>query len=218
MMETAKGIVLRTRQLTETSLIVHWLTQEVGRIATVAKGASRAKSPFRGKLDLFYVAEFSFRRSRHSELHTLSEVTLLDTHLPIRQDVFRLQQGCYCVELLELATETETPIAGHYDWVMGFLRHLTVVGADTKNVLALELKLLMESGLMPDLQASRLSDGAAKAALILAERPWEFIANLRLTRGQELELARFLAAHWQSELPRAPRSRDAALGLSPGPG
>jgi recombinational DNA repair protein (RecF pathway) len=54
MIETAAGLVMRTRPLTETSLIVHWLTPTLGRLATVAKGARRANSPFRGKLDLFY--------------------------------------------------------------------------------------------------------------------------------------------------------------------
>ena len=31
-----------------------------GRISTVAKGARRPKSPFAGKLDLFYEADFSY--------------------------------------------------------------------------------------------------------------------------------------------------------------
>ena len=65
--ERATGIILRTRLLTDTSLIVHWLTPDLGRLATVAKGARRPKSPFRGKLDLFYEADFSFARSRRSE-------------------------------------------------------------------------------------------------------------------------------------------------------
>ena len=46
MTENATGIILRTRPLTETSLIVHWLTPELGRLATVAKGARRHKSLF----------------------------------------------------------------------------------------------------------------------------------------------------------------------------
>ena len=66
MIETATGLILRTRPLTETSLIVNWLTPDAGRIATVAKGARRTKSPFLGGLDLFYLADFSFSRSRRS--------------------------------------------------------------------------------------------------------------------------------------------------------
>ena len=71
MIESATGIILRTRPLTDTSLIVRWLTPNFGRMATVAKGARRLKSPFLGKLDLFYLADFSFSRSRHSDLHIL---------------------------------------------------------------------------------------------------------------------------------------------------
>ena len=73
MTESATGLILRARPLTETSLIIHWLTPDLGRIAMVAKGARRAKSPFAGKLDLFYLADFSFNRSRRSDLHTLRE-------------------------------------------------------------------------------------------------------------------------------------------------
>src|SRR2546425_7507667 len=79
--ERAQGIVLRVYPLTETSLIIRWLTRELGRISTLAKGARRAKSPFRGKLDLFYRADLIFGRSRRSELHTLREVSLRETHL-----------------------------------------------------------------------------------------------------------------------------------------
>ena len=40
MIETATGLVLRARPLTETSLIIHWLTPDLGRLATVAKGGA----------------------------------------------------------------------------------------------------------------------------------------------------------------------------------
>ena len=48
--ERAHGVILRIRPLTESSLIVQWLTPESGRLATVAKGARRPKSAFLGKL------------------------------------------------------------------------------------------------------------------------------------------------------------------------
>src|SRR6266850_4980997 len=97
--ESAFGVVVRTRPLTETSLIVHWLTRDLGRLATVAKGALRSKSPLRGKLDLFYTADFSFSRSRRSELHALREVSLRETHSFFRQELGYLQQASYCAML-----------------------------------------------------------------------------------------------------------------------
>src|SRR6185503_10810022 len=95
MIERAQGLVLRTRPFTETSLIVQWLTPEFGRVDTVAKGARRPKSPFRGKLDLFYLADFSFTRSRRSELHTLREVSLRETHATLRRELACLRQAAY---------------------------------------------------------------------------------------------------------------------------
>src|SRR5678816_84142 len=100
MEERASGIILRTRPLTETSLIVHWLTPEQGRIAVVAKGARRPKSPFAGKLDLFYEGDFSFSRSRKSDLHNLREVTLLVLHRRLREDLACLNAATYCVVLI----------------------------------------------------------------------------------------------------------------------
>ena len=113
MIERTTGLILRTHLLTETSLIAHWLTRDFGRIGTVAKGARRPKSPLRGKLDLFYLAEFSFQRSRRSELHSLREVSLLDTHEAIRRELGHLRQASYGARLIEQTTETETPVAGY---------------------------------------------------------------------------------------------------------
>ena len=68
------AILLRKRKFSDTSLIVSWCSESLGCIQTVAKGARRAKSPFAGKLDLFFEAEIQIARSRKSSLHTLTEV------------------------------------------------------------------------------------------------------------------------------------------------
>ena len=43
-MESGRGTIIRLTKLTDTSLIVHWMSEEAGLIKTVAKGARRAKS------------------------------------------------------------------------------------------------------------------------------------------------------------------------------
>src|SRR3954462_14375483 len=115
--ERSNGVILRTRALTETSIIVHWLTADQGRIATIAKGARRPKSPFRGKLDLFYEADFSFARSRKSELHTLREVMLREMHSTLRENMGWIQQASYFAALVEQTTEMETPLPKVYQLV-----------------------------------------------------------------------------------------------------
>jgi DNA repair protein RecO (recombination protein O) len=106
-METTTGLLLRKRKLSDTSLIISWCTESLGCIQTVARGARRAKSPFAGKLDLFFEAEIQIARSRRSDLHTLTEVVLKNPFGGIRENFRRTQVASYFVELIELCTETD---------------------------------------------------------------------------------------------------------------
>jgi DNA repair protein RecO (recombination protein O) len=209
--ETTSGLILRTRPLTETSLIVHWLTPDLGRVATVAKGARRPKSPFAGKLDLFYAAEFSFSRSRSSDLHNLREVKLQETHGAIRNHVGSLQQAAYATNFIELVTETETPIREIFDLTRNFLAGLCAAPATAANIFALELKLLHELGLDPDLAEARLTPGAKKITATLAAADWPALARLKLSPAQTAELGQWLHGFLIFHLGKLPRGRAAAL-------
>lgn len=106
-MESTTGILLRKRKLSDTSLIVSWCTSSLGCVQTVAKGARRAKSPFAGKLDLFFEAEIQIARSKKSNLHTLREVALTNPFGGIRESYLRMQAAAYFVELIEICTESD---------------------------------------------------------------------------------------------------------------
>lgn len=211
MIETATGLVLRTRLLTETSLIVHWLTPTVGRLATVAKGARGPKSPFRGKLDLFYLADFSFVRSRRSELHTLREVKVQETHSYLRQDIEYLRQASYCAALIEQATETDTPIPGIYGLMRGFLAHLGQQPPRAQWLFAFEIKLLSELGLQPNWAETKLSPGPREAAKALEQMDWALVGRLQLNRGQAVELEQFLKGFFIYHLGKVPRGKPSAI-------
>jgi len=213
MIETATGLVFRTRLLTETSLIVQWLTPDFGRLATVAKGARRAKSPFGGKLDLFYLADFNFNHSSRSELHTLREVSLRETHSGLRKDLGLLQQASYCAALVERATETETPLPQIFELMVGLLRHLLSHPAQPQTVFAFELKLLAELGLKPDLAKSQLNPGTRQLVKALTENDWPVMACLKLSNDQVTELRQFLHGFLEDHLGSVLKSRAGALGL-----
>ncbi len=211
MIESTTGLILRTRLLTETSLIVHWLTPDLGRVATVAKGARRAKSPFAGKLDIFYGADFSFTRSRRSELHALREVSLKETHGAIRQELGRLQQAAYAAACIEQVTETDTPLPGVYELFREFLDCLCKVKPTPQMVFTFELKLLRELGLAPDLAESKLTAGTRKIAGALTQNDWAASRRLKLTEAQIAELRQFLHNFLIFNLERLPKGRAAAL-------
>ncbi len=210
--ERTTGVILRTRLLTETSLIVQWLTVDAGRISTVAKGARRAKSLFRGKLDLFHVAELTFRRSRRSDLHTLSEVGIRETYPALRTDWRRLNQAAYGVALIEQTTETDTPVAEIYRQFLGYLGHINGRTPTAWSVLALELKHLTEIGMAPDLDRESLPSDSRQLAQELVERDWASMTGWEAPGAGMPSLAGFLHSFLIFHLGRLPRGRVEALG------
>ena len=209
--ENSSGLILRTRPLTETSLIIHWLTPELGRIATVAKGARRPKSPFAGKLDLFYAADFSFSRSRRSDLHNLREVKLHATHGAIREDIVKLQQAAYAANFIEQATETETPLPEIFGLARDFFQSLCGQKPSAQNIFAFELRLLRELGLEPDAAESRLTPGAKKIVKTLLAGDAARVTRLKLSAAQVAELRDWLHGFLIFHLGKLPRGRAGAL-------
>jgi DNA repair protein RecO (recombination protein O) len=209
--ESATGVVLRTRPLTDSSLIVHWLTPSLGRLATVAKGARRNRSPFRGQLDLFYLANLSFARSRRSELHVLREVKILETHAGLRQDLGRLQQASYCAVLIEQTTETEAPLGDLFVQFTSLLVALSKHPARPQTTFAFEMKLLDGLGLKPNLTESKLSAGARKILEHLSELEWDAVFRLGLSPAQTEEIRQFLHGFLIYHLGKVPASRSSAL-------
>ncbi len=212
--ERASGIILRTRPLTDTSLIVHWLTPELGRIATVAKGARKPKSSFYGKLDLFFEADFSFARSQRSELHTLREVGVRDMRNGLRTDFGYVTQASYAVAFVEQVTETETPLPEVHELLTGFLAHLPKQPPQPRSVYAFELKLLGSQGLEPDLETTAFSRSAKSLMRELTELDWTELPALRATANDVQAVRQFLHGYLIYHCQRLPKGRAEALAVT----
>src|SRR5262245_28073085 len=211
MIERATGIILQVRPLTETSLIVEWLTEEFGRLSTAAKGARRSKSSFRGKLDLFYALEFSFSRSRKSDLHTLSEVQVKDTHPRLRRDLALLQQAAYAAKLVRQTTETDTPVPVAFALFRDFLDALGTTGAQAHVIFAFEIKLLEELGLSPKLDETALSTEARQSVGLLLESDWKRITAMQPDQKTVKQVRQFLHGFLIYHLGKIPSGRAEAV-------
>jgi DNA repair protein RecO (recombination protein O) len=206
-----QGIVLRLHPFSETSLIVRWLTPGLGRIATLARGALRPKSPLRGRLDLCYLAQLTLVHSRRSTLHTLKEVALRETFPLLRHNYTALRQAAYGVQLIERATEPDTPLPGLFELLRDFLQTLAQHGPDTLRILALELRLLAWSGQAPATPPASFGSGERALFEQLLHAPWSMLPRLRAGPREfdpiERLLRDLLTEHWS--LP--PRVRDPVL-------
>ncbi len=157
-MESTQAIVLRRHRLTESSLIVSWLSPDLGRIKTVAKGALRPRNRLGGVLDLFHQCEIQFQRSRSSELHTLREAVLVQSFPGVRSEYTRVGLAAYAVELIERTTESETPVPEIYDLLERALGYLNSQTATQRALHHFEAELARLLGIAEP-------DGSAAAAL-----------------------------------------------------
>jgi DNA repair protein RecO (recombination protein O) len=202
MSENATGIILRCRRFSETSLVVHWLCAEQGRVAVMAKGALRPKSPLLGKLDLFYLADLSFSRSSRSQLHHLREVMVREMHVGLRQDLDRLRQASHAAALIEAATESDTPVPEVFALLLAYLGQLNRAPLLRRYEYAFQIKLLNILGLAPD--PGRMAKGAAELLAALRENSWEEIARLKPCAADAQSAGRLLRRHLVEHLGKLP--------------
>lgn len=155
-MEHARGTIIRLTKLTESSLIVHWLTEEAGLIKTVAKGARRAKSSFAGRIDLFIDAELEWTRSSRSELHALREVSVVDFRQGLRKSYRDAVIAAYFGQLLEQVLELDHPVPEMFDLLQRGLAYLGEKGADRKAFYHFEKEIARLLGLGTSTQSALL--------------------------------------------------------------
>ena len=107
--ETIKteAICLDIRPWSRTSHVVSWLTP-MGKIATVVKGAVRAKSQFLGQYDLNYTCDILYYARAKGELHALREAVPVEMREELRDDYCKLALAGYMRRLVaELAPQGE---------------------------------------------------------------------------------------------------------------
>jgi len=208
--EETQGIVLRVRPYSDTSLIVHWLTRDYGRIATIVKGARRAKSPFKGKLDLCFSNEILYRRSARSDLHTLKEAVLVDSRPWLRKSYSSLQKVASAVSLLELGTEADTPLKEVFGLFQAYVDALKQ--ADRRELLcAFEARFLIWSGILPELDTVPVSEEVRGCLFAWVHQSWEELAGDESTDPVFSSASGWLRSVMGNEYGRVPKGRNTAL-------
>jgi DNA repair protein RecO (recombination protein O) len=201
------GVVLRTHPVTESSLIVVWLTREFGKLRTVAKGARRPKSPFRGRVEPFYLDELIFLRSRRSDLHILHECSLIEPHRHLRENLKKLHAAMYFCELADLATEPEHAEEKLFTLLCSTLRTLHESAWQPMLVPWFEINLLAALGFDPTQHKSPLPPDLMKLFEQFRTLRPEQLNRLKLSPNQSENLESFFLAQAEQQFGRLPRSR-----------
>ena len=151
----SEAICLDIRPWSRTSHVVSWLTP-MGKVATVVKGAVRAKSQFLGQYDLNYTCDILYYARAKGELHALREAVPLEMREELRGDYRKLALAGYMRRLVaELAPMGEECRAWYEELEKRLdLCKLIGRGEDAASTCSLllqfELEVLKLAGLKPD--------------------------------------------------------------------
>ena len=150
MIQKTEAVILRTRPFRSSSLIVTFFTKEFGKIQGIAKGIHREGERRGAEFELFTHLEILFYEKKRSDLHLISETSILDSHASLRGSLESLLDAAFFCELTEELTETHDPHPRLFELLQVCFRYLNVLPAvKLRNLF--ELKLLNEVGWQPHL-------------------------------------------------------------------
>lgn len=117
-------VILGGRRFGDSSKIISAYTSEFGKLHLLAKGVLAPKSKFLSALETFSESELVFYHKTTTDLHLLSQATLLKSHLRLadRTDVFPFAAaGCELTDDWIKGQERNLP---YFHLLTGLLRHL----------------------------------------------------------------------------------------------
>jgi DNA repair protein RecO (recombination protein O) len=152
-LESARALVIRGSDWSESSRIVTLWTREFGKVRGLAKGGRRLKSSFENALDLLNVCDIVLVRKTSGSLDTLTESRVQERFPHLRRVLPAWYAGQYVAELLGDLTQDHDPHPALFDEALETLRDLGTAGDRVgPRVARFELVLLRELGYGPALE------------------------------------------------------------------
>jgi DNA repair protein RecO (recombination protein O) len=152
MLRRDRALILRRFAFGETSLVLHVLAPNFGRVHLLAKGAYRTTSRYYAVLDLFDTLELEWSHGAGRELDTLRAGDLVVRRRALSSNLERYRAGLATLELAGLGAQEGQPAPGLFERVERTLDHLASdVVAPKLALSAFELGFLDELGLAPAL-------------------------------------------------------------------
>lgn len=150
-MEKTEAIVLSASPYSETSLIVHLLTREMGAVRALAKGARRRGRATQAAFEPFSRVQAAISVRSPDKLGVLGEVSLVREWDYLRCDVKRLAFAGLGVEVLGAVARDSPPEPYHFEEACRFLDTLGETEAPGSLLIGLLLRLLRHAGFPPHL-------------------------------------------------------------------
>jgi len=109
-----EAIAIHQLRLSDTSLLVTWMTRDWGKLKTSARGVLSPKSPLAGRVDLFHLVQITIQASRRGDLHALKEVEIRRVFSAGSQSYAALLAAAYFARWIDRVTEPAEPVPEIY--------------------------------------------------------------------------------------------------------
>ncbi len=151
--QKTQAICLSKKEVRETSCIVHFYTQEFGKIKGLIKGVRGPRAVFGTYLQEFADYHIVYYEKKRKDIYTISECSLRETFKRLNDDLERRLWAYYVVELVDKLTALEDKNSDIY-WLL--LQALTLLNSERfidKVVMIFQINFLKLLGLMPQLES-----------------------------------------------------------------
>lgn len=153
-----RGIVVRHAAYSETSRVIQWITEDHGKISTIAKGAMRPRNPMLGQFDQLYTCELIYYAQERESVYITREVAPLATRARLRTDWRGAMVGLYMTDLVARIMPAHEPAPELFHLLDEVLSSMDENGWFFPIPLLFELRLLSQLGLAPRLDRCTICD------------------------------------------------------------
>jgi DNA repair protein RecO (recombination protein O) len=143
------AIVLRTRPFGESDKIVSFLSEDLGKITGIAKGAKRSRRRFANSLEPFSVVNLHVRDPSHAGLALIVAADLQFGFKRLLGSLEKIAFASYIVEITEGLIAEREENRSVFQHVSEALRYLEDNDVSLRFLTSFELKLLRLTGYQP---------------------------------------------------------------------
>ena len=149
----SESIVLRRRDLRETSLLTTFFTRDFGKITGELKGFRADQKKFASTVEIFSHNDIIFYRSNHSSVHLVSHCDQRNNFTPLRHSIPKAAAAQLMCELVDLVMPQEDKNIAVYDLMMDVLKQVVLANSPDKLLTIFKIKMLTLSGFKPYLDS-----------------------------------------------------------------
>lgn len=149
--EKSDAVLLKKRNLRESSLVLTFCTKDFGKVSGVIKGVRGPRAAMGASPMLFSLNRIVFYESRKRKLNTISHCDLLDFFDLIRKDFQRTVYAEYFLELVDSLSAEFDKNEEVFKLLVDSLRLLCTSASAKRIARIFEIRFMNLLGLMPEL-------------------------------------------------------------------